>query len=179
LDAKGAIEDGVRRQRPRLGGRPVAVEISLVGQAAPRQRRSVPRRDRFFLVDMQFVGQYDPKTEGKTVTKTDLPRIFYDDALDLARATDWRSVTELRRARRWLRGKECPAKLVLAATRKGWHLSAVIQPRFLWFQHFHGIGVQPLDDRRRQFPPSRLDRPAVTRITPGKEGPTSISKTRR
>ena len=78
MDREGANFESVFNDiEPRLGGNPVAVELP-VGQGPPHVND--PFRGVIDLVDMKML-EFDPETEGKEITETDVPDEIQDDAL--------------------------------------------------------------------------------------------------
>lgn len=165
MDREGASFDEVFGDiGPRLGGRPVAVEIP-VGQGPPHVAN--PFRGVIDLVGMKLL-QFDPETEGKTVTETELPKELLDDA-SIWREQLMEVVYELSEEAMTLalEEKEVPRELVLSALRKGC-IERAIQPVFCG-SALHGIGIQPLMTGVGNFLPCPLDRPPVEGMTPGKD----------
>ncbi len=165
MDREGASFDDVFGDiGPRLGGRPVAVEIP-VGQGPTHV--ADPFRGVIDLINMKLL-QFDPETEGKTVTEVELPDELRDDAAiwreQLMEVVYEFSEEAMKLA---MEEKTVPRELVLAALRKGC-IERAIQPVFCG-SALHGIGVQPLMTGVANFLPSPLDRPPVEGITPGKE----------
>lgn len=164
MDREGANFENVFNDiGPRLGGRPVAVEIP-VGQGPTHVND--PFRGVIDLVDMKFV-QFDPETEGKTVKETDIPDDLTDDAA-IWREQMMEAVYEISEDAMALamEDKEIPRDVVMAAIRKGC-LDRTIQPVFCG-SALHGIGVQPLMTGVGNYLPSPLDRPPVQGVIPGK-----------
>ncbi|MEM8912167.1 MAG: elongation factor G [Planctomycetota bacterium] len=162
LDREGAnFENVLADITPRLGGRPVAVEIP-VGQGPSHV--ADPFRGVIDLVDMKFL-EFDPETEGKEVTQTEIPNELLDDAL-LWREQLMEVVYELSEDAMNLamEDREVPTEMVIAALRQGC-LDQTIQPVFCG-SALHGIGVQPLMTGVGNFLPSPLDRPPVEGIDP-------------
>ncbi|MEM1226379.1 MAG: elongation factor G [Planctomycetota bacterium] len=162
LDREGAnFENVLADITPRLGGRPVAVEIP-VGQGPSHV--ADPFRGVIDLVDMKFL-EFDPETEGKEVTQTEIPNELLDDAL-LWREQLMEVVYELSEDAMNLAMEDCevPTEMVIAALRQGC-LDQTIQPVFCG-SALHGIGVQPLMTGVGNFLPSPLDRPPVEGIDP-------------
>lgn len=165
MDREGAsFEDVFGDIGPRLGGRPVAVEIP-VGQGPTHV--ADPFRGVIDLIGMKLL-QFDPETEGKTVVEVELPAELRDDAA-IWREQLMEVVYELSEEAMALalEEKEVPREVVIAALRKGC-IERTIQPVFCG-SALHGIGVQPLMTGVGNFLPSPLDRPPVEGITPGKE----------
>ncbi len=164
LDREGANFEAVFNDiGPRLGGRPVAVEIPV---GLGPTHTSNPFRGVIDLVDMKLL-EFDPETEGKQVKETDIPEDLIDEA------TLWREqllevVYELSDEAMQLAMEEkpVPREMVVAAIRKGC-IERVIQPVFCG-SALHGIGVQPLMTGVGNYLPSPLDRPAVEGFEPGK-----------
>ncbi len=163
LDREGADFEAVFNDiEPRLGGRPVAVEIPL-GIGPPHTKN--PFRGVVDLVDMKLL-EFDPATDGKQVTETELPEEIADDAMF------WREqmldvVYELSDEAMQLAMEEkpVPREMIIAALRKGC-IDRTIQPVFCG-SALHGIGVQPLMTGVGNFLPSPLDRPPVEGVDPG------------
>ena len=165
MDREGADFESVFNDiAPRLGGRPVAVEIP-VGQGPTHVDN--PFRGVIDLVNMKLL-QFDPETEGKEVTETELPEELADDAA-IWREQLMEAVYEISEDAMSLamEDKEVPVDIIMAALRKGC-IDRTIQPLFCG-SALHGIGVQPLMTGVGNFLPSPLDRPPVKGIVPGKE----------
>ncbi|TWU42843.1 elongation factor G [Novipirellula artificiosorum] len=164
MDREGANFEAVFNDiGPRLGGRPVALEIP-VGQGPPHTNN--PFRGVIDLVEMKLMV-YDPETEGKQVSETDIP----DDLID--EATLWREqmldvVYELSDEAMQLAMEEkpVPRELIVGAIRQGC-IEMTIQP-VLCGSALHGIGVQPLMSAVGNYLPSPLDRPPVAGVDPKK-----------
>ena len=166
LDREGADFEAVFNDiEPRLGGRPVAVEIPL-GIGPPHTKN--PFRGVVDLVDMKLL-EFDPSTDGKQITETELPEEIIDEA------TFWREqlldvVYELSDEAMQLAMEEkpVPREVIIAALRKGC-IDRTIQPVFCG-SALHGIGVQPLMTGVGNFLPSPLDRPPVEGVDPSNTG---------
>jgi elongation factor G len=157
MDREGADFEAVLRDiGPRLGGRPVPIELP-VGQGPPHVAN--PFRGVIDLIDMRML-EFDPATEGKQVREAEIPEQYMDDAL-LWREQMLDSVYDLSEeaASLALEEKEVPRELIMAALRQGC-IDRQIQP-VLCGSALHGIGVQPLMTAVGNFLPSPLDRPAV------------------
>ena len=162
MDREGADFDAVFNDiSPRLGGRPVAVQIP--GGAGP-SHTSKPFQGVIDLVDMKWL-RFDPESDGKNVVVEEIPDEYQDDALV------WREqmmdvVYELDEEAMALAMDEqpVPREMVIAALRKG-TLSRTIQPVFCG-SALHGMGVQPLLTGVADFLPSPIDRPAVEGVDP-------------
>lgn len=162
MDREGANFESVFNDiGPRLGGRPVAVQ--LPGGCGPAHT-SNPFRGVIDLIDMKWM-QFDPQSDGKVVTIEEIPSEFIDDA------TLWREqmldvVYELDEAAMALAFDEqpVPREMIIAALRKG-TLAREIQPVFCG-SALHGMGVQPLLTGVSDFLPSPLDRPPVIGVDP-------------
>ena len=77
MDREGANFETVFNDiEPRLGGKPVAVELPV--GAGPAHMND-PFRGVIDLVEMKML-QFDPETEGKEVTETDVPAELLDEA---------------------------------------------------------------------------------------------------
>lgn len=162
MDREGANFEAVFNDiAPRLGGRPVAVQIPGGGGPA---HTSNPFRGVIDLIDMKWM-QFDPQSDGKVVTIEDIPSEFVDDAM-LWREQMLDVVYELDEEAMALAFDEqpVPRELIISALRKG-TLSRQIQPVFCG-SALHGMGVQPLLTGVSDFLPSPLDRPAVTGVDP-------------
>jgi elongation factor G len=162
MDREGANFDAVFNDiAPRLGGRPVAVQ--LPGGCGP-SHTSNPFRGVIDLVDMKWI-EFDPQSDGKNVTVTDIPDAFMDDAL-FWREQMLEAVYELSEEAMALAMDEqpVPREMIVAALRKG-TLSREIQPVFCG-SALHGMGVQPLLTGVVEYLPSPLDRPAVVGCDP-------------
>ncbi len=157
MDREGADFENVFNDiEPRLGGRPVAVQ--LPGGKGPGHT-SNPFRGVIDLIDMKWM-QFDPQSDGKVVKIDDIPDEFMDDAL-LWREQMMDVVYELSEDALALAMEEqpVPREMVIQALRKG-TLSREIQPVFCG-SALHGMGVQPLMTGVNEFLPSPLDRPPV------------------
>jgi len=164
MDREGASFDSVFNDiAPRLGGRPVAVEVP-VGQGPPHV--SNPFRGVIDLVDMKLL-EFDPETEGKQVKETDIPEELRDDAM-LWREQMLEVVYELSDEAMQLAMEEkpVPKEMVIAALRKGC-IEMKIQP-VLCGSALHGIGIQPLMTAVGNYLPSPLDCPPVGGVDPKK-----------
>ncbi|TWU60785.1 Elongation factor G [Rubripirellula tenax] len=162
MDREGANFEAVLNDiEPRLGGKPVAVELP-VGQGPPHV--ADPFRGVIDLIDMKLL-EFDPETEGKQVKETDVPAELRDDAL-LWREQMLDAVYDLSEeaASLALEDKEVPRDLIIAALRKG-VIDLKIQV-VLCGSALHGIGVQPLMTAVGNFLPSPLDRPPVEGVDP-------------
>ncbi|MEM6980496.1 MAG: elongation factor G [Planctomycetota bacterium] len=168
LDREGADFEAVLGDiGPRLGGRPVAVELP-VGQGPAHVEN--PFRGVIDLIEMKLL-QFDPETEGKEVTQTDIPSDLLDDAL-LWREQMLEVVYEHSEEAMALAMEDqtVPNDLIRSALRQGC-LDQTIQPVFCG-SALHGIGVQPLMTGVGNFLPSPLDRPAVEGVDPKDETKT-------
>ncbi len=162
MDREGANFDAVFNDiEPRLGGRPVAVQIP--GGAGP-PHTSHPFRGVIDLIDMKWM-LFDPESDGKVVTIEEIPAEYVDDA------TLWREqmmdvIYELDEAAMALAmdEKPVPRELVIAALRKA-TIARDIQPVFCG-SALHGMGVQPLLTGVTDLLPSPLDRPPVEGVDP-------------
>ncbi|MCO8123427.1 elongation factor G [Stieleria sp. TO1_6] len=164
MDREGADFESVFNDiGPRLGGRPVAVELP-VGQGPTHV--SDPFRGVIDLVEMKFL-QFNPETEGKEINETDVPAELLDDAL-LWREQLLEAVCELDDDAMALvmEDQEIPVELIRSALRKGC-IEQTIQP-VLCGSALHGIGVQPLMTAVGDYLPSPLDRPPVEGFNPRK-----------
>ena len=162
MDREGADFQAVFNDiAPRLGGRPVAVQIP--GGAGPAHT-SDPFRGVIDLVDMKWM-QFDPTSDGKVVTIEEIPEQYLDDAT-LWREEMMNAVYELDEEvmALALEEKPIPREMVIAALRKG-TISREIQPVFCG-SALHGMGVQPLMTGVADYLPSPLDRPAVEGVDP-------------
>jgi len=162
MDREGANFEAVFNDiGPRLGGRPVAVQ--LPGGSGPSHTSS-PFRGVIDLVDMKWI-EFDPQSDGKNVTVTEIPEAFMDDAL-LWREQMLDAVYELSEEAMALAMEEqpLPREMIVAALRKG-TLSREIQPVFCG-SALHGMGVQPLLTGVVEYLPSPIDRPAVSGCDP-------------
>ncbi|WP_442509895.1 elongation factor G [Novipirellula sp. SH528] len=172
MDREGANFEAVYNDiAPRLGGRPVAVELP-VGQGPPHT--SDPFRGVIDLVDLKML-EFDPETEGKEVKETDIPEDL------LAEAMLWREqmlevVYELNDEAMMLAmdEKPVPREMVVSTLRKGC-IDMAIQPVFCG-SALHGIGVQPLMTGVGNYLPSPLDRPPVEGFDPNKPDKVLIRK---
>lgn len=164
MDREGANFEAVLNDiAPRLGGRPVPIEIP-VGQGPAHV--ADPFRGVIDLVEMKML-QFDPETEGKEVTETSIPEDLLDEAT-LWREQMLEAVYDLSEeaAMLALEEQEIPNEMILAALRDG-VLERKIQV-LLCGSALHGIGVQPLMTAVGNFLPSPLDRPPVEGIDPKK-----------
>ena len=162
MDREGANFEAVFNDiGPRLGGRPVAVQ--LPGGSGP-SHTSNPFRGVIDLVDMKWI-EFDPQSDGKNVTVTEIPEAFMDDAL-LWREQMLEAVYELSEEAMALAMEEqpVPREMIVTALRSG-TLNRQIQPVFCG-SALHGMGVQPLLTGVVEYLPSPIDRPAVTGCDP-------------
>ncbi len=162
MDREGADFESVFNDiAPRLGGRPVAVELP-VGQGPAHVAN--PFRGVIDLIDMKLL-QFDPSTEGKQVTSADIPDDYMDEAL-LWREQMLDAVYDISEeaAALALEEQEVPRDLIISALRQGC-IDRVLQP-VLCGSALHGIGVQPLMTAVGHFLPSPIDRPAVEGVDP-------------
>jgi elongation factor G len=162
MDREGADFESVFNDiQPRLGGRPVAVQIP--GGAGPAHT-SNPFRGVIDLVDMKWI-LFDPQSDGKVVTIEEIPKDYLDDAM-LWREQMMDVVYELDEEAMALAmdEKPVPRELVISALRKG-TIARDIQPVFCG-SALHGMGVQPLLTGVTDFLPSPLDRPPVEGVDP-------------
>ncbi|WP_168565435.1 elongation factor G [Crateriforma spongiae] len=172
MDREGAdFQSVIDDIGPRLGGRPVPVELP-VGQGPPHV--ADPFRGTIDLVRNKM-RKFDPETEGKNVTETEIPDEFADDAA-LWREQLLEAVCEIDEDAMALvmEDKPVPEEMVIAAIRKG-TLERTIQPVFCG-SALHGIGVQPLMTGVGDYLPSPLDRPPVQGIDPKKQDKTLSRK---
>ncbi len=168
MDREGADFEGVVGDiTPRLGGRPVRVELP-VGQGPPHV--DDPFRGTIDLVRMKM-RQFDPETEGKNVTEAEIPDDLADDAafwheqlMEVVYELDEDAMALA------MDEKPVPEAMIVAAIRKGC-IDRVIQPVFCG-SALHGIGVQPLMSGVGDYLPSPLDRPPVTGFDPKKPDKT-------
>ncbi len=164
MDREGANFEAVYNDiEPRLGGRPIAVELP-VGQGPAHV--ADPFRGVIDLVDMKLL-QFDPETEGKEVTETEVPEELQEEAL-LWREQMLETVYDLSEEAAMLamEEQEVPRDLIIKTLRQGC-LEMKIQP-VLCGSALHGIGVQPLMTAVGNFLPSPLDRPPVEGVDPKK-----------
>lgn len=164
MDREGANFEAVFNDiGPRLGGKPVAIELP-VGQGPAHVAN--PFRGVIDLIDMKML-EFDPTTEGKQIRETEIPDDMMDDAM-LWREQMLDVVYDLSEeaATLALEEQEVPRELIVAALRKGC-IDHVIQP-VLCGSALHGIGVQPLMTAVGSFLPSPLDRPPVEGVDPKK-----------
>ncbi len=162
MDREGASFEAVFNDiAPRLGGRPVAVELP-VGEGPPHT--SDPFRGVIDLVDMKLL-EFDPQTEGKEVKQMDIPAELLDDVM-LWREQMLEVVYELNDEAMMLgmEEKDVPRDMIVATLRKGC-IDMKIQPVFCG-SALHGIGVQPLMTGVCNYLPSPLDRPPVEGVDP-------------
>lgn len=172
MDREGANFESVFNDiGPRLGGRPVAVQ--LPGGFGP-PHTSNPFRGVIDLVDMKWI-EFDPESDGKNVNVIDIPDQFMDDAL-LWREQMMDAVYELSEEALALAMEEqpVPREMVIAAIRKG-TLSREIQPVFCG-SALHGMGVQPLLTGVADYLPSPIDRPPVSGVDPKHPDKTLVRK---
>jgi elongation factor G len=164
MDREGANFEAVLNDiGPRLGGKPVPIEIP-VGQGPAHV--ADPFRGVIDLIDMKML-QFDPETEGKEVSETDIPTELLDDAL-LWREQMLEAVYDVSEeaAMLALEEQEIPREMIIAALRSG-VIDRKIQV-LLCGSALHGIGVQPLMTAVGNFLPSPLDRPPVEGTDPKK-----------
>ncbi len=172
MDREGANFEAVLNDiAPRLGGNPVAIELP-VGEGPPHV--SDPFRGVIDLIDMKML-QFDPETEGKQVTETEIPDELRDDAL-LWREQMLDAVYDISEeaAALALEDKEVNREIIIAALRSG-----VIDRKIqvvLCGSALHGIGVQPLMTAVGNFLPSPLDRPPIEGVDPKNRDKTLIRK---
>ncbi|EMI15518.1 translation elongation factor G [Rhodopirellula maiorica SM1] len=172
MDREGANFEAVYNDiAPRLGGRPVAVELP-VGQGPPHT--SDPFRGVIDLVDLKML-EFDPETEGKEVKETDIPADLLDEAM-LWREQLLEVVYELNDEAMMLAmdEKPVPREMVVATLRQGC-IDMAIQPVFCG-SALHGIGVQPLMTGVGNYLPSPLDRPPVEGVDPKKPDKVLLRK---
>ena len=168
MDREGADFEAVFNDiEPRLGGHPVAVELP-VGQGPAHV--ADPFRGVIDLIDLKLL-QFDPNTQGKEVTATDIPDDLMDEAL-LWREQLMDAIYDISEeaAALALDDKEVPRELMIAALRQGC-IDRTLQP-VLCGSALHGIGVQPLMTAVGNFLPSPIDRPAVEGVDPKNEDKT-------
>ncbi len=164
MDREGASFEAVLNDiGPRLGGNPVAVEVP-VGEGPTHVDN--PFRGVIDLVDEKFL-QFDPETEGKQVTETDIPPELADDA-SIWRSQMLETVYELSEEAMSLAMEEkpIPRDLIVATLRQA-TLDRKIQPVFCG-SALHGIGVQPLMTGVANYLPAPNDRPPVIGHDPKK-----------
>ena len=164
MDREGANFEAVLNDiEPRLGGRPVPIEIP-VGQGPAHV--ADPFRGVIDLIDMKML-QFDPETEGKEISETEIPEELMDDAA-LWREQMLEAVYDLNEeaAMMALEEQEIPRKMIVETLRAG-VLDLKIQV-LLCGSALHGIGIQPLMTAVGNFLPSPLDRPPVEGIDPKK-----------
>jgi elongation factor G len=162
MDREGAnFYDVFNDIGPRLGGRPVAVQ--LPGGAGPTHT-SDPFAGVIDLVDMKWI-EFDPASDGKIVNVLEIPERYLDDAL-LWREQMLEAVYELSEeaAGLALEDQPIPRELIIATLRKG-TLAREIQPVFCG-SALHGLGVQPLLTGVNNYLPCPLDRPPVQGVDP-------------
>ena len=172
MDREGADFETVFNDiEPRLGGCPLAVELP-VGQGPAHV--ADPFRGVIDLVDMKML-EFDPETEGKEITETDIPESHMDEAL-FWREQMLEKVYDLSEeaANLAMEEKEIPRELILQALRQGC-IDRTIQP-VLCGSALHGIGVQPLMTAVGNFLPSPLERPPVDGVDPKKNDKVLIRK---
>jgi elongation factor G len=168
MDREGADFEAVFNDiEPRLGGHPVAVELP-VGQGPAHV--ADPFRGVIDLIDLKLL-QFDPNTQGKEVTATEIPDDLMDEAL-LWREQLMDAIYDVSEeaAALALEDKEVPRELMIAALRQGC-IDRTLQP-VLCGSALHGIGVQPLMTAVGNFLPSPIDRPAVEGVDPKNEDKT-------
>ena len=164
MDREGANFDAVFNDiEPRLGGKPIAVEIPVGHGPA---HTDDPFRGVIDLVDMKML-QFDPETEGKEITETGIPDDLMDDA-QLWREQLMEAVCDLNddAMALYMEEQEIPREMVVAALRQGC-IEHKIQP-VLCGSALHGIGIQPLMTAVGNFLPSPIDRPPVEGVDPKK-----------
>ncbi len=155
---------------PRLHGRPVPVQIPV--GAGPAHVTN-PFRGVIDLVEMKFL-QFDPESEGKKVSVTDIPEEFQDDAF-LYREQMLESLYEFddELAVAAMEERAISSDEIRRALRAGC-IGMHIQPVFCG-SALHGIGVNPLMDGVGHYLPSPLDRPPVIG-TEGHESEQSVTR---
>ena len=164
MDREGANFESVFNDiEPRLGGRPVAIEIP-VGEGPTHVND--PFRGVIDLVELKLL-QFDPETEGKEVTETDIPDDLMDDAL-LWREQLIEAVCEIDEEALGyvMEDQDVPIDVIRRALRQGC-IERTLQP-VLCGSALHGIGVQPLMTAVGHYLPSPLDRPPVEGVLPKK-----------
>ncbi|TWT54271.1 Elongation factor G [Rubripirellula amarantea] len=172
MDREGASFESVLNDiGPRLGGKPVPIEIP-VGEGPSHVKD--PFRGVIDLIDLKML-EFDPSTEGKEVREKEIPAELLDDA-KLWREQMLEAVYDLSEeaALMAMEEKEVPREMIIAALRSG-----VIERKIqvlLCGSALHGIGVQPLMTAVGNFLPSPLDRPPVEGIDPKKPETTLIRK---
>ncbi|MEM6689365.1 MAG: elongation factor G [Planctomycetota bacterium] len=172
MDREGADFESVLNDiGPRLGGRPVAIEVPI-GQGPTHV--ADPFRGVIDLVDMKML-QFDPETEGKEVTEADIPEELSDDAM-IWREQMLEVVYELNEdaAMLALEDQPVPREMIVETLRQG-----VVERKIqvvLCGSALHGIGVQPLMTAVGNYLPSPLDRPPVEGIDPKKPDKTLVRK---
>ncbi len=162
MDREGADFDDVFNDiAPRLGGRPVAVQIPGGGGPA---HTSNPFRGVIDLIDLKWL-EFDPQSDGKQVNVLEIPKQYADDAA-LWREQMLDVVYELSEEAMALamNDQPLPRELILKTLREG-TLTRKIQP-VLCGSALHGMGVQPLLDAVGHFLPCPLDRPPVVGVDP-------------
>lgn len=168
MDREGAnFENVLADIEPRLGGKPVPVELP-VGQGPAHVND--PFRGVIDLIDMKML-QFDPETEGKEVSEADIPAELMDDAM-LWREQMLETVYDLNEEAAMLamEEQEVPKEMIVQTLRE-----AVIARKIqvvLCGSALHGIGVQPLMTAVGNFLPSPLDRPPVEGYSPKKPDKT-------
>lgn len=162
LDREGADFEAVFNDiEPRLGGKPVAIELP-VGQGPAHVAN--PFRGVIDLIDMKML-EFDPTTEGKSVKEGEVPDDIKDEAL-LYREQMLEAIYEFSEeaANLAMEDKDVPREVILSALRYGC-IEGKIQP-VLCGSALHGIGIQPLMTAVGNFLPSPLDRPPVEGVDP-------------
>jgi elongation factor G len=164
MDREGADFEAVFNDiEPRLGGRPVAIEIP-VGEGPTHVKN--PFRGVIDLVDMKFL-EFDPETEGKEIKETEIPPELMDGAL-LWREQMLEAICDVDEEAMTLvmEDKDVPVDVIRKALRQGC-IERKFQP-VLCGSALHGIGVQPLMTAVGHYLPSPLDCPPVEGISPKK-----------
>ncbi len=172
LDREGADFEAVFNDiEPRLGGKPVAIELP-VGQGPAHVAN--PFRGVIDLINMKLL-EFDPRTEGKEVKEGEVPEELQDEAL-LYREQMLEAIYELSEeaANLAMEEKEVPRDVILAALRHGC-IERKIQP-VLCGSALHGIGIQPLMTAVGNYLPSPLDRPPVEGVDPNNRDKTLSRK---
>lgn len=157
MDREGADFEAVYHDiGPRLGGRPVAVQ--LPAGAGPAHTSS-PFRGVIDLIDLQWI-EYDPQSDGREVTIGEIPAEYQDEAL-LWREQLLDIVYELSEEAMMLAMEEqpVPRELIIATLREA-TIKRQIQPVFCG-SALHGMGVQALLNGVADYLPSPAQRPAV------------------
>ena len=175
MDREGADFEAVFNDiGPRLGARPVAVELP-VGRGPAHTAE--PFRGVIDLIEMRLL-EFDPESEGKKISVTEIPPELMDEAM-LWREQLLEAVYEVSEEAMALAMDEqmVPKDLVVASLRQAC-IGHQIQPVFCG-SALHGIGIQPLMTGVGRFLPSPHEVPSVHGVDPKHHDKELIRKTDR